>query len=39
LDPSAAADSTTLLHLTTAGLQTAEQDLHNSSAPELLQAN
>jgi hypothetical protein len=25
--------------LTTAGLQTAEQALHNSSAPELLQAN
>jgi len=52
LDPSAAADSATLLHLTTAGLQTAEQAvfgtnvqhvicvaLHNSSAPELLQAN
>jgi hypothetical protein len=52
LDPSAAAASTTLLHLTTACLQTAEQAvlgtnvqqvicvaLHNSSAPELLQAN
>jgi hypothetical protein len=51
LDPSAAAASATLLHLTAACLQTAEQAvlgtnlqqvicvaLHNSSAPELLQA-
>jgi len=51
LDPSAAAASATLLHLTTACLQTAEQAvlgtnlqqvicvaLHNSSAPEFLQA-